>query len=143
MTTKFYIDANGAFLGGFGDGAEPPEGAVEVMVEPPSGTAVWQDGAWAEVQPVPASITFAQLMIGLVAEGWISEAEGEGWLQGTLPAGAQALIATLPEPMRFSARARATRPSEVLRSDPVVILMATAIGKADELDAFFRTYSAV
>jgi hypothetical protein len=48
------------------------------------------------VTPVPASITFRQLLIGLVAEGWITEAEGDAWLIGTIPAAASALVASLP-----------------------------------------------
>lgn len=94
--------------------------------------------------PVPASITFAQLLIGLVAEGWITEAEGEGWLTGTLPAAVVAVINTLPADQRFAAKARALRPSEVLRADPLVAAMAAAAGKTEaQLDDFFRTYSEV
>lgn len=89
-------------------------------------------------------ITFAQLLIGLVAEGWITEAEGDGWLAGTLPSPVLALIATLPEAQRFAAKARAIRPSEVLRRDPLVEMLGAAQGKTSaELDAFFATYSQV
>lgn len=94
--------------------------------------------------PVPASITFAQLMIGLVAEGWISEAEGEAWLAGTLPAPVVALIGTLPAPQQFAAKARASRPSEVLRLDPLVVSLGSAQNKTpEEIDQFFRTYAQV
>jgi hypothetical protein len=94
--------------------------------------------------PVPDSITFAQLLIGLVSEGWITEADGESWLEGRLPEPVQALIATLPQDQRFSAKARAIRPSTVLRNDPLVGLLAAAHGKTQEqLDAFFITYGAV
>lgn len=88
------------------------------------------------------SLTFAQLLIGLVAEGWISEAEGEGWLMGQLPAPVLALIASLPQRQRFVARARASRPSVVLRADPLVVALGAAQGKTDaELDTFFTTYA--
>jgi len=94
--------------------------------------------------PIPQSITFAQLLIGLVSEGWITEAEGEAWLAGVLPAQVTALIATLPVEQQFAAKARAARPSEVLRMDPFVISMGAAQGKTpEELDQFFRTYSGV
>lgn len=94
--------------------------------------------------PVPASITFAQLLIGLVSERWITEADGEGWLTGTLPAAITAVIDTLPPEHRFAAKARALRPSEVLRSDPLVAAMGTAAGKTEaEIDTFFRTYAQV
>lgn len=95
-------------------------------------------------QPVqiPQSMTFAQLLIGLVAEGWITEAEGDAWLAGTIPAAASALIATLPQAQQFAAKARAARPSVVLRNDPLVNAMATAQGRTQaEMDAFFTTYA--
>lgn len=89
-------------------------------------------------------ITFAQLLIGLVTESWITEAEGDDWLAGTLPAPVLALIGTLPASMRFAAKARAIRPSEVLRRDPLVEMLGAAQGKtAQQLDQFFSTYSQV
>ena len=89
-------------------------------------------------------LSFAQLLIGLVAEGWITEAEGEAWLAGTLPAGVLALIATLPQAAQFPARARAVAPSYVVRLDPLVVALAQAQGKSDtQLDTFFLTYAQV
>jgi hypothetical protein len=92
---------------------------------------------------VPQQMTFAQLLIGLVAEGWITEAEGDAWLEGRIPAAARTLIGTLPQGQRFAAKARAARPSIVLRNDPLVTALATAQGRADDLDRFFTTYAAV
>lgn len=98
----------------------------------------------AEVIAVPQSISFAQLLIGLVTEGWITEAEGDAWADGTLPAGVLALIAQLPANQQFAARTRAKRPSEVLRLDPLVAALAAAQSKTpEEIDQFFRTYSGV
>jgi hypothetical protein len=89
-------------------------------------------------------ITFAQLLIGLVTEGWITEAEGDAWLTGTPPAPVNALIAQLPQGQRFAAKARAIRPSIVLRNDPLVIALGTVQGKDPaQLDAFFNTYGAI
>lgn len=89
-------------------------------------------------------MTFAQLLIGLVSEGWITEFEGEAWLQGSLPIPVVALIDTLPQQMRFAAKARAIRPSEVLRRDPLVEMLGAAQGKtAEQLDEFFTKYSQV
>lgn len=89
-------------------------------------------------------LSFAQLMIGLVKEGWLTEADAQLWLTGVLPPQVQATISLLPEENRFPAMARASRPSEVLRTDPLVEMMALAQGRtAEELDAFFETYSAV
>jgi hypothetical protein len=90
--------------------------------------------------PLIPSITFAQLLIALVAAGWITEAEGEAWLVGTLPAPVNALIASLLPNQRFAARARAVAPSVVLRNDPLVVALGTAQGKTSaELDQFFIT----
>jgi hypothetical protein len=89
-----------------------------------------------------SEITFAQLLIGLVAEGWITEAEGEAWLTGTPPAPVLALIGQLPAGQRFAARARAVRPSIVLLSDPLVQALGAMQGKSAELPGFFNTYGA-
>lgn len=112
-----------------------------------------QDGVPQLVDPPPPDIvdlrggmrlSFAQLLIGLVEEGWITAADGDAWLAGTLPAPVTVLIATLPQAAQFPARARALRPSEVLRTDPLVAALALAQGKTDaQLDAFFRDYAAV
>jgi len=97
-----------------------------------------------EPPPVPQSLSFAQLLIGLVAEGWITEAEGDAWLGGRLPASVLQLIATLPSQQRFAAKARALRPSEVLRTDPLVEALGAAERKTPaELDQFFQTYAQV
>ena len=97
----------------------------------------------AEREAARPKITFSQLLIGLVAEKWITEAEGEAWLLGTLPAGVVALIGTLPPEQRFPARARATAPTVVYRDDPLVIALGASQGKTPEqLDAFFVTYFA-
>lgn len=98
----------------------------------------------AEREAARPKLTFSQLLIGLVAEKWIMEAEGEAWLVGVLPAGVEALIETLPPEQRFPARARATAPTVVYRDDPLVIALGAAQGKTpEELDAFFKTYAAV
>ena len=97
--------------------------------------------------PIPPvvipNLSFAQLMIGLVTEGWITEAEGEGWLVGTLPAPVLTVIGTLPTNQQFAAKARAIRPSTAVRADPLVAALAAAEGKTSaEIDAFFTTYAA-
>lgn len=128
---------------------------VEWSIPDAPGNRHWQmvqdaiaGGASVTVEQAPAApvpnLTFAQLLIGLVTEQWITEADGEGWLTGTLPAAVTAVIDTLPEGQRFAAKARALRPSEVLRSDPLVAAMGLAAGKTEaEIDAFFTTYAGV
>ncbi|MCG7853253.1 MAG: hypothetical protein MIO92_12095 [Methanosarcinaceae archaeon] len=105
-----------------------------------------------EPMPVPdpdadrqfMNLSFAQLMIGLVTEQWITEAEGSLWLTGTLPPQVQSTIAMLPAENQFAATAKATRPSTVERMDPLVQMMALAQGRSDaELDDFFRKYASI
>ena len=145
-----------------------PGGCVEV--EPPQipagEMAVWQSGAWVlepipdtiEVPPTPdmteeqllfaerkrMRLSFAQLMIGLVTEAWITEIEGEAWLAGTLPLAVLTVIDALPQEQRFAAKARALRPSEILRNDPLVSAMGAAAGKTSAaIDTFFQTYATI
>lgn len=90
------------------------------------------------------SLSFAQLLTGLVTEAWISETEGLAWLGGTLPSPVQSLISTLPAEQRFAATARAIAPSTVLRNDSLVVALGANQGKTpEELDQFFITYSQV
>src|SRR3990167_11163136 len=45
MTTKYYVDDSGNYLGGF-SGESPPEGSVEVATPPGHGLDKWVKGAW-------------------------------------------------------------------------------------------------
>lgn len=121
-----------------------------IQPDDPLFEAAQESGADAPFEPAadfpdvaPQQLTFAQLLIGLVTEEWITEAEGEAWLAGTVPAAVSVLIATLPAGQRFAALARASRPSVVLRSDPLVNALAAAQDKSQaDMDAFFTTYAA-
>lgn len=99
--------------------------------------------------PVPdiviiPDLSFPQLLIGLVSEQWITEADGDAWLAGTLPSTVLTVISSLPMEMRFAAKARALRPSVIIRADPLVATLAAYEGKTpEELDEFFLTYSQV
>lgn len=95
-------------------------------------------------EPVPESISFAQMIIGLVAEGWIAQADGEAWLDGVLPPIVIATISLLPAEEQFVAKAKAKRPSQIERGDKLVAMMAmTQKRSSDEVDAFFRKYAKV
>ena len=70
MTTKYYVDNQGDYLGGF-DGAEPPEGAIEVSALPQHGTDLWDGAKWV-AQPArrpPAPVTADKLFQALKAKG--------------------------------------------------------------------------
>jgi len=96
-----------------------------------------------EVVIIP-DLSFPQLLIGLVTEQWITEADGDAWLTGTLPSAVLGVISSLPSEMQFPAKARALRPSVVVRADPLVAALAAYEGKTpEELDEFFLTYSQV
>lgn len=90
-------------------------------------------------------LSFAQMLIGLVSEGWITPEEGRAWRdRAALPPAVAALIASLPEGMQFAAETRALAPSEILRTDPLVAALGAAEGKTpEEIDAFFQTYAQV
>lgn len=109
----------------------------------------YTDGVFARIPaptpPVPKSLSFAQLLIGLVTEQWITEEEGRAWRDRiSLPAQVQTLIASLPAGQRFAAETRSMAPSEVLRNDTLVVAMGSAAQKTEEeMDNFFRVYSKV
>lgn len=130
------------------DPADVPDWAASWPQIPNGGPGWAYDGAVfsppAFVQgPVP-DLTFAQMLIGLVAAGWISRAEGEAWLNGVLPAAVTVLIATLPQDQQFPATARAKRPSVINRNDGLVTALAATQGRtAPQMDAFFTTYAAI
>jgi hypothetical protein len=122
-----------------------PEGTFEVPIKP-GADYEWDGSTWVHSEPtpepVPMSMSFAQLMIGLVAEQWITEEEGRLWLTGTLPPQVVSTINLIPEEQRFAATAKATRPSVVDRMDPLVQRMALVQKRsAAEVDDFFRTYA--
>lgn len=53
--THFYVDANGVQIGGFGDGATPPAGAIKVPKPPKDGRDVWDadKNKWVDYIPAP------------------------------------------------------------------------------------------
>jgi len=88
------------------------------------------------------TLTFSQLLIGLVLMDWITEAEGDAWLKGNeLPAEVTSMIAGLPVEQRFPAKARALRMSVADRMDPLVLALAQGRGvPPEDMDVFFQTF---
>jgi hypothetical protein len=54
MTTKHYVTPEGVYIGGFGDGAEPPSGAIEVKTHPTHAKQLWVDNGWQAYLPSKA-----------------------------------------------------------------------------------------
>ena len=50
-TTKHFADIDGNYIGGFGDGAEPPKGAISTTA-PHHGLDKWDGGGWVPYVPV-------------------------------------------------------------------------------------------
>lgn len=100
--------------------------------------------------PVPQELSFAQFVVGLTETGWITDAEAEAWLAGNaLPAGVELALGQIPaqaggQKPRLRARARALRPSVVMRNNELLAMMAAQRGAtAEQLDDMFRTYAAI
>lgn len=74
--TKYYVDAQGNYLGGF-DGAEPPANAILVPLPPAHGADKWDGNAWIPHVPVPpAEAPKADKLVNLlVAKNIITEQE--------------------------------------------------------------------
>lgn len=56
MITKYFVDKNGAYLGGF-VGAEPPLDAIEVPVPPVNGTDIWDGNQFQSTLPASRHLT--------------------------------------------------------------------------------------
>lgn len=72
--TKFYVDALGAYLGGF-DGAEPQAGAIEVQTPPSNGADMWVDGTWVTAVVIPQSVTRRQAKQALLLQGLLANVQ--------------------------------------------------------------------
>ena len=94
--------------------------------------------------PVPAVITARQLILGLLGDGRISEAEAEAWTQGTLPPAIDAAVLGLPDGQRVQARITLRAMGEAHRADALTAVLAAATGLDDAaLDDAFRRWSAL
>lgn len=71
MTTKYYADKNGKYLGGF-DGTEAPEAGIEVPFPPQHGTDKWDGAQWNRTAERPADVE--QFITGLAEDPTVSPA---------------------------------------------------------------------
>lgn len=86
MMTKHYVTPEGVYIGGFGNGAEPPVGASEVPDPPAHAGQLWVGGAWQAYTPSrqvqeaarrAAYVTEADPLFFMAQRG---EATAEEWL---------------------------------------------------------------
>lgn len=127
-------------------GWERGEFSLEAEPEPPPPTVE----QLLAVERGRMELSFAQFIIGLTEQGWITEAEADAWLAGSaLPAAVTAAISQIPaqageQKPRLRAKARALRPSTVVRTNELLALMAAQRGATGaQLDDLFRTYAAI
>lgn len=113
-----------------------------------------RDALQAQVDAMPAPtnssrVTFRQLLLGLMADEWITAAEAETWAsRSALPSIVEGAIASLPADDRPAARVTAHTMTEAYRTDPLLVAAATAaMPEADAeqvaaaLDASFDAWS--
>lgn len=87
-------------------------------------------------------LTFSQLLVATVADEWMSEADGELWLAGTLPDFIQGFITELPVDQQFSTKVQMLKMTTISRLHSIIAKWAAALNKTDEeIDALFEKYS--
>jgi len=113
MTTTHYSDAQGNYIGGFADGAQPPEGAIE-RPAPPRADAVWNGIGWAVPQaPQPtleerrgaAFLERVPFLLGLLGMGKITDSIADEASDGSWPSAWDSDIASLPLADRMAVKA--------------------------------------
>lgn len=51
MTTIFYVDKDGKYLGGMSEEIQPPGGWIAVPTPPQDASQIYKDGNWSEYKP--------------------------------------------------------------------------------------------
>lgn len=76
--TRHYVDDAGRYLGGFGGGAVPPRGAVEVPTAPNDAAQVWTGSAWGPEPDYSARKTRLDRTVTLLVDkGVLTQAEAD------------------------------------------------------------------
>jgi hypothetical protein len=136
---------------------EVPRGYAILEGDHPPSDGLWLDtqtGEWTkppdeQVNPrdmrAKMSLTPRQMIIGLYFTRMATPEECiAAATTGTMPASVAAAISALPEQDQVIAKITWGRMTQVDRTNPLVSLLAAAVGMTDEqVDAFFATYSGV
>jgi len=146
LPMSYFVDKDGQFLGQFLDGAEPPEGAIEVPLRP-SVEHQWQNGAWVHVPPDPAEVLAqwrsqatlprSAFILAALDSGILTEMDAEQAVNDW-PSGWDAFFDGLPARDRIAAKAEWASITHVRRNAPLVAQLAAFKGLTDEqVDAIF------
>ena len=73
--TKYYVDINGNYLGGF-DGVDAPDGSIEVENAPNHGLDKWNGEKWIAYKYTPAIVSMRQARLALLQAGLLSTVSG-------------------------------------------------------------------
>ena len=144
MSTKFFVDVSGTYLGGF-DGAEPPTEAIEVPFPPGDVRQIWDGAAWLplppEPDPVPSEISRRQFFQELANRDLITKEEAlAAIISGTLPTEFENLVvAILDEDIEWQARMALCGATTFLRTNWFVDYFAAMKGFSSAyMDDFWR-----
>ncbi|CDZ55062.1 hypothetical protein [Neorhizobium galegae] len=76
MSTLYFVDQDGVYQGGWGDGAEPPAGLHEVPFAPDNATQIWDFGSetWSIVE-APAILDTPPVQIACVLQAEVTDGE--------------------------------------------------------------------
>lgn len=110
MTTRYYVDQQGRYLGGF-NGAEPPQGSIEVPDAPSDAKQIWNGTVWS------AAPVDRQMVLKSTVQARIIEA-------GKMP---QAYAALTGNPVYFARWFAPDRPS-VYCDDPDAVTLVSTLG---------------
>lgn len=118
--TKYYIDQNGNYIGGF-DGSEPPVGAIEIPSAPSDARQKWSGQGWGSpIIPPPDRVSSRQFKMQLEIDGLLGTVEG--W------------VASKPKLTQIAYENSGT----FLRTDPMMAEGFTALGfNSARIDKFF------
>ena len=75
--TKYFVDEAGVYIGGF-DGADPPNGAIEVPIAPDDARQIWDalTQAYGEIPPPNvSSVSARQFKLQLLAAGLLDQVD--------------------------------------------------------------------